>query len=56
MNVVIWELVGGIEKNTWRGMITTIMPKQESYICMYALCIVMMPAAQSKSICVLSMV
>ena len=26
---MIWELVGGIKKNTWRGMITTIMPKHK---------------------------
>ena len=29
VNFVILELVGGIKKNTWRGMITTIMPKHK---------------------------
>ena len=35
VNVVIWELVEGI-KNTWRGIITTIMPNMSLiFVCMH---------------------
>ena len=47
---MILELVGGIEKNTWRGMIKTIMPKHHLYVSF-----VMMAAAPSHSTCLLYM-